>query len=137
MTCSFLIDASLPASFWLDVLYVVVFTISRLPILIPYERSPYEVLFKKLPDYKFLKPFGCACLPHLLLANKLSPRSIACVFLDYTPQYKGYHCFNPITNHVYVSWHVLLHETNFPFSTLLSWSPSSSYSSSFNLNEIF
>ena len=82
MTRSFLIDASHPASFWLDALYVAVFTINRLPTPGLREKSSYEILFAKVHDYKFLKPFRCACFPHLLATsvNKLSRRSIVVCF---------------------------------------------------------
>jgi len=76
----FLIDASLPASFWLDAPYAAIFTINRLPTPILDDKSPYEVFFKKIPDYKFLKLGGCVCFPHLFSANKLSPRFLARVF---------------------------------------------------------
>ena len=34
-----------------------VFTINRLPAYVVHDKSPYEVLFAKILDYKFLKPF--------------------------------------------------------------------------------
>ena len=75
MTRSFLIDASLLASFWLDALYAEVFTIGRFSTPLLHEKSPYETLFVKVLDYKFLRSFGCACFPHLIATstNKLFP----------------------------------------------------------------
>ena len=37
------------------------FTINRLPSSVLSNKTPFEVLFSKLPDYTFLKPFGCSC----------------------------------------------------------------------------
>ena len=71
--------------------------INRLPTPLLENKSPYEILFQRLPDYSFLKPFGCACFPNFVAtsANKLQPRSVECVFLGYAPQTKGYRCFDP------------------------------------------
>ena len=60
MTRIFLIDALLPTTFWLDAVYAAVYTINRLPIPTLKDKSPYEVLFSKLPNYGFLKPKFCA-----------------------------------------------------------------------------
>jgi len=104
MTRSFLIDAFLPASYWLDALYAAVFTINRLRTPILKDKSPYEVLLTKVPDYGLLETFGCACFPHFIatFANKLSPRSVQCVFLCYAPHYQGYRCLDQLTNRVYI-----------------------------------
>ena len=40
------------------------------------------------------------CVFSLLSTNKLSSRSVACVFFGYASHYKGYHCLDPITNRV-------------------------------------
>jgi len=69
MTRAFLIGASLPAIYWVDTVYAAVFTISRLPNPILHHKSLFQVLFQRMPNYKFLKPLGCACfqtLWHLL-----------------------------------------------------------------------
>ena len=89
MTHSFLINSSIPASFRLDALSAAVYTINRLPTPFLHEKLPYEVLFAKVPDYKFLKPFGYACFPHLLFVTKLSSRSVVCMFLGYAPHFEA------------------------------------------------
>jgi len=70
ITHSFLFDASLQASFWLDVAYAATYSINHLTTPILNDKSPYEVLFTKVLDY--LKPFGCACFPYFTatFANK-------------------------------------------------------------------
>jgi hypothetical protein len=46
-------------------------------------KSPFELLFHKIPDYKFLKTFGYECWPYLRPYNshKFSYRSKSCLFL--------------------------------------------------------
>lgn len=49
-------------------------------------------------------------------SNKLEPRSAPCVFLGYGSQYKGYICFDPSTNRVYITRHAVFDEASFPFT---------------------
>ena len=57
-----------------------VYLINRLPSSAIQNEVPYQRLFHKLPDYKFLKVFGCACFPLHRPYNqhKLQPRSQEC-----------------------------------------------------------
>jgi histone deacetylase 1/2 len=48
--------------------------------------------------------------------HKLSPRTVACVFLGYPLSHKGYHCLDPTTRRIIVSWHIIFDEAMFPFS---------------------
>ena len=50
MTRAFLIGISIPASYWVDVAYAAIYSISRLPTLILQDMSPFEVLFQKMPN---------------------------------------------------------------------------------------
>lgn len=81
--------------------------------------SPYEKLYKKVPDYTALRSFGCACFPTLrdYTENKFDPRSLKCVFLGYNEKYKGYRCLYPPTGRVYISRHVVFDENVYPFSS--------------------
>jgi len=53
---SFLIDASMLAYFWIEAAQMVVFTINRLPSSVLSNKTPFEVLFNRLPNYKFIDP---------------------------------------------------------------------------------
>ena len=84
------------------------------------------MLFHSLPSLNNLKTFGCACFPLLTpyTAHKLQPRSSKCIFLRYPPLSKGYICFDPNTQKVYITPHVLFHEFDFP---ILPTSPYDSF----------
>ncbi|KAE8696580.1 putative disease resistance protein [Hibiscus syriacus] len=68
-----------------------------LPTPVLHGKSPFEALHHVLPDYSFLRVFGCACYPCLRLFNrhKLDFRSKKCVFLGYSTAHKGYKCVAP------------------------------------------
>jgi histone deacetylase 1/2 len=80
--------------------------------------TPLERLLGEVPDYTFLKVFGCACWPHLRPYNqrKLEFHSKQCIFLGYSSIHKGYKCLHIPTNRVYISRDVVFDETVFPFS---------------------
>jgi Reverse transcriptase (RNA-dependent DNA polymerase) len=61
---------------------------------------------------------GCKCFPYIrpYADHKLAPRSKSCVFLGYSLVHKGYRCLDLTTNKVYLSKHVIFHETSFPFT---------------------
>lgn len=75
-----------------------------------------------MPDYSLLRVFGCSCYPNLTAYrhDKLSPKSARCVFLGYSPLYRGYKCHDPLTKKTFVSRNVIFDETSFPFSETLS-----------------
>lgn len=125
MIRTFLIDAFIPTYFWLDVAYAAIYAINRLPTTVLQNQSPFEVLFRRVPDYFFIKPFGYVCFLNFMASssNKLQPRSVHCVFLSYAANYKGYWCLDPISDQVYISCHVLFHETHCPFPHLVKKAP--------------
>lgn len=98
-----------------------VFLINRLPSLNLDNKSPFELLFQRVPDYKHLKSFGCVCYPLLkpYNSNKLQPKTSKFVFLGYPLDYKGYLCYNMSSGKYIVSRHVVFVKHLFPFLTLL------------------
>lgn len=69
-------------------------------------------MFLSIPDYKFLKVFGCCCFPNprLYNKNKVSP----CICLGYRLKHKGYKCLTS-NNNIVISLDVIFYENIFSF----------------------
>jgi hypothetical protein len=82
-TLALLADSSLPKTFWDEAYLASCYLINRMPTPLLKNISPFQKLFSRVPDYKFLKVFGCACFPNLRHhnSNKFSLRSKQCLFL--------------------------------------------------------
>lgn len=94
------------------------YLINRLPTVVLKGKSPFEVLYSKVPDYKFLKVFGVACFPCIrpYQSHKFEFHSIKCVNLGYSEVHKGYKCLSP-HGRIYITRHVIFNENEFPFTT--------------------
>ncbi|KAJ8619993.1 hypothetical protein MRB53_028522 [Persea americana] len=112
-----LFHGGVPKHYWVEAFSTAVWLINRLPARVLDMKSPNEKLFGRIPDYGSLRIFGSRCFPYLwdYAKTKFDPRSLPCVFLGYSDQYKGYRCLYPPTGRVYTSRHVVFDETNFPF----------------------
>ena len=129
-TITLLHQAKLPSNFWSYAIHTAVYLINRMPSPVLNNTSPYEILFKFVPLITHLRIFGCACFPLLrpYNSNKLQPKTVTCVFLGYASSYKGYICYDVLSNRTYVSRHVVFNESVFPYHNLASGSKSSSSS---------
>lgn len=127
-TLTLLHHAHLPLKFWLEALTTSVYLINRLPHSAVQFQIPYKLLFHNDPDYLSFKPFGCLCFPWLkpYAKNKFSPKSASCIFLGYCDTTKGYRCMDLESHKVYVSRHVKLVDSVFPFTSAQTFSSSSS-----------
>jgi histone deacetylase 1/2 len=115
-----LAHASALYHFWGDAFSTACFLINRLPSRVINMETPIERLLGEMPDYTFLKVFGCAYWPHLHPYNrrKLEFHSKQCVSLGYSSIHKGYKCLHIPTNRVCISRDVVFDETVFPFAHL-------------------
>ena len=115
-----LFQSNLPLVYWSECIHAVVYLINRTPSLVLDKISPYENLFKKKPDYNFLRTIGCLCYVSTELKdrNKFTPRAEPCVFLGYASGYKGYKLLNLNSNVISICRSVVFHETVFPFKNM-------------------
>ena len=93
------------------------FLINKTPSALLNDKSPYEVLRKKVPDYSFLKTFGCLCYASTFPKdrNKFSARADKCVFLGYPSGYKGYKVLHLDSNNISTTRNIVFHENSFPY----------------------
>uniref|UniRef100_A0A2N9IB76 Integrase catalytic domain-containing protein n=1 Tax=Fagus sylvatica TaxID=28930 RepID=A0A2N9IB76_FAGSY len=109
---AFLIFASCPERFWGEAALTAVYTINRLPSSALQNVTPFEHLYGTPASYSSLRVFGYACF--VLLQpyehSKLEPRSRLCCFLGYGIEHKGYRCWDPISQCLRVSRHVIFWE---------------------------
>lgn len=118
-----LFDGKVPQPYWVEAFFTSCFLGNLLPSsILADNKSLYEILLKRKPEYTALRIFGSACYPSLrpYASNKLDPKSLKCVFLGYNEKYKGYRCLHPPTGKVYISRHVLFNEEVFPFTSTYS-----------------
>lgn len=118
---SLLAKAKMPLSFWWDAFHTSTYNINRLPTFPLQNKSPFEALFNKKPDYNLLHPFGCAAFPCLTPYNnhKLQFHSQKCLFIGYSNSHKEYICLAS-SGRVYLSRHVIFNHNDYPYGSLFS-----------------
>ena len=57
--------ASMPSTYWDEASQIAVFLINRIPSQNKKNKSPFQILFHRFPNYTILKTFGCLCYPFL------------------------------------------------------------------------
>lgn len=113
-----LAQASLPIHLWAHAFLSVVYVINKLSTLVLQGKSPHKMIHKVKPDYFHLRTFGCCCYLYLRPYNryKLQFRTKAYIFLNHSPQHKGYKCFDE-SGGIFISRHVIFYEHCFPFAS--------------------
>jgi len=101
-------QSSVPSKFWHFAFDTAVYLINRMPSSNTARTSPFEFLFKRTPNYTFLRVFGCQCFPHLRPYNphKMDFRSTPFTFLGYSTPHHGYRCFDHAIERLYIARHV-------------------------------
>ncbi|CAL8998283.1 unnamed protein product [Prunus brigantina] len=117
-----LFDAQMPRFFWGEAVCSAVYLINRVPSSVLNFQTPLQALlqFCALHSTPNLEPrvFGCVTFVHLYThqRNKLEPRALKCVFIGYAQHQKGYRCYHPPTQKLYITMDVVFREEEMYFS---------------------
>jgi hypothetical protein len=102
---SLLLSASVPGVFWGEVVLTIVGLINIILSFYILYFSHFENLYEYAPDYSFFRVFCRTCFvlyPHVE-CSKLFSQFVIFVLLGYDKGKKGYRCFDPMTQKLYVS----------------------------------
>jgi hypothetical protein len=118
IVCTLLFQAHMPTTFWVESLHTATYLLNRIPNKAISAPCPFFALFSVIPTYSHIRTFGCLCYPNTAatMPHKLSPRSVACVFLGYTSNHRGYRCMDIESRRIIISRHVVFDENQFPFA---------------------
>ena len=116
---SLLFQSHLPQRFWHFAIGHAVHLINRIPTPFLHNKTPFEVLYNKPPDYTHLRVFGCLAYASTLLANrkKLDSHARKYIFLGYTNGIKGSLLYNLNIRETFLSRNIIFYEHIFPFSS--------------------
>ncbi|XP_072087350.1 uncharacterized protein [Arachis hypogaea] len=126
-TARTLLHTHVPLKFWGEAVLTACYLINRMPSSVLQNQVPHSILFPHEHIFSLpLRVFGCTCFIHDLTPgkDKLTARSIKCVFLGYTRFQKGYRCYSPALNRFFVSADVTFLENTHFFSAPDITSPS-------------
>ena len=110
-------NQDLPQQLWAEAISTAAYLHNRLPSKTTPHSTPEELYFGSKPDISHLKIFGSTAFVHVpsTKRDKLSPKTIKCIFVGYDTSSKTYRCFNPQTQKILLSRDVEFVET--PHST--------------------
>ena len=95
---SLMFSTNVPKHFWGEVVLTAAYLINR---------KTYPTTWSTTWLFSTMSPrfFGCSAFVHIHSQNrsKLDPRSIKCVFLEYSANQKDYKCYSPVTRRFYTS----------------------------------
>lgn len=112
-------EANLPTKFWGECVMAAAYIINRLPSKTINNKTPFEILFERKPEYEHMKVFGCLAYFRNTDTNgdKFEWKGKPGVFLGYPPGTKGYKIYDITNNKMVVSRDVRFVENVFPFGS--------------------
>ncbi|KAH0657672.1 hypothetical protein KY289_026420 [Solanum tuberosum] len=73
----------LPDRFWGICIEAVVYIINRIPSIVLDKKTPYELIYHKVPELKHMRVIGCLCYAtNLVKQDKFGPRAIGVVMME-------------------------------------------------------
>ncbi|GJW64924.1 putative RNA-directed DNA polymerase [Tanacetum coccineum] len=118
-----LFQGGLPLNMWTECILTATYLINRLPSSVLNEKSPFELIYKRIPSLKHLRSFGCLAYATILNnSDKFGSRSEKCVLIGYSNYKKGYKLFSLDQKQIVFSRDVKFFEDIFPFKQKLDMS---------------
>lgn len=120
VTRALLFHTKVPIHFLGDCVNAAAFLINRTPSSGLENKSLYERLHNKVPEYAFLRVFGCLCFVATIPTNKnkFTPRATPCVLLGYPSGVRGYKLLVLETRKIMITRDVTFQESIFPFHSI-------------------
>ncbi|KAD6795877.1 hypothetical protein E3N88_06773 [Mikania micrantha] len=109
--------AKLPKKFWGECVLTAAYIINRLPSKTINDKTPYEILHDRKPEYDHMRVFGCLTYFWSIdtKGDKFEVRGKPGIFLGYPQGVKGYKIFDIGDKKMVVSRDVKFHEDVFIF----------------------
>nr|GFB48008.1 retrovirus-related Pol polyprotein from transposon TNT 1-94 [Tanacetum cinerariifolium] len=125
--------ANLPLFLWAEAIATARFTQNRSIIHKRFDKTPYELMYKRKPNIKFFRMFGCRCylLNDYEDVGKLKAKRDIGVFVGYSKQSAAFRIYNKRTRKIHESVNVNFYEISKMASKQFSLEPGLS-----NLNEM-
>lgn len=113
-------EANLPTTFWGECILTATYIVNRLPSKVINDKTPYEILFERYPEYDHMRVFGCLAYYKNTETNgdKFEPRGKPGVFLGYPPGKKGYKIYDLEKGKMVMTRDVKFIEDSFPFQKI-------------------
>jgi len=112
-------QSEVPLEYWGECILTAAHIINRIPSRVLENKTPYEILHKKTPDYNNFKTFGCLCYATTnIREHKFSPRTFKGIFMGYPPNTKGYLILEIENMKFHISRNVVFRENIFPFKDM-------------------
>ncbi|GKA19185.1 retrovirus-related pol polyprotein from transposon TNT 1-94, partial [Tanacetum coccineum] len=110
--CTMLIYAKAPLFLWAEVVATTCYTQNRSIRHFCHGKTPYELLYDKLPNLSFFYVFGALCYPINDSENlgKLQPKADIGIFISYAPKKKAFQIYNRRTRQIIETIHVAFDE---------------------------
>lgn len=107
----------MPIKYWGKCVQSVAYLINGTPSIVLKGKTPYELLYNKVPSLDHLKVLGClAYATNTGPKDKFSARFIPSIFIGYPLTQKGNKLLDINNNKIFVSMDVVFHEHIFPFN---------------------
>lgn len=108
-------EAGLAKNWWFWALHAVVYVTNRLMSKPTFNKTPYHLLYGRIPDIAHFRRFGCLVYVRDLKSTmkSLDDRSVECMFVGYTDTVNHWLVYNPVTRKVQQVKNVRFDETKF------------------------